>query len=253
MKNYIIEDQFPLQVSRGKVKGAYAVHKFGAVASLSNNTTGTVWDRNDTLYPWSAFDTPGVLVAAQANVSDNGKVIKVIGLDENWDEIDEDFTLSSTAAVTGTKTFKRVYRAYVVGGTNNVGAVNFSRGGTIVCSIRAGRGQTLMAIYTVPNGYTAYLHKGVCTTQVGADGAGFMYVRYNTIGQAFRVGHSFEVNGDGGKYEYNFIYPVAIPQHSDIDVRIETRSNNGRFTAAFDMLLVKNDTPIPGNTDFPTF
>lgn len=249
MKNFIIEDQFELSISRGKVKGAVPVHKFGAVASLSNNTTGTVWDVNDTLYPWSAFDTPGVLVAAQANVSDNGKIVKVIGLDTDWNEISEDFTLSSAAAVTGTKTFKRVYRAYVIGGTENVGAVNFSRGGTVVLSIRAGRGQTLMAIYTVPNGYTAYLYKCVCSAQVGADASGFMMVRYNTIQQAFRVGHSFEVNGDGGEYQYNFSFPVAIPQHSDIDVRLTTRSNNGRFTAAFDLLLIANDTALPGSTD----
>lgn len=249
MKNFIIEDQFQLQVARGKVKGSIPVHKFGAIASLSNNTTGTVWDVNNTLYPWSAFDTPGVLVAAQANASDNGKVIKVIGLDENWEEIEENFTLSSAAAVTGTKTFRRVYRAFIIGGTTNVDTVNVSRGGTVVLSIRPDMGQTLMCIYTIPNGYTGYLYKGVCTTQVGADASGFMYVRYNTIGQAFRVGHTFEVNGGGGEYEYNFAFPVAIPQHSDIDVRVATRSNNGRFTAAFDLLLIKNDTPIPGNTD----
>jgi len=31
------------------------------------------------------------------------------------------------------------------------------------------------------------------------------------------------------------------PQHSDIDIRLTTRSNNGRYTAAFDMLLIKNE------------
>lgn len=253
MKNYIIEDQFELQVARGKIKGATAIHKFGAVPSLSINTTGTVWDVNDTVYPWSAFDTPGVLVASQADPLDNGKVITVIGLDENWVEISEDFTLSSAAAVTGTKTFRRVYRAFIKTGTNNVADINITRGGTTVLRIRATRGQTLMTIYTVPDGYTGYMYKGVCTAQAGADASGFMMVRYNTIGQAFRVGHSFEVNGNGGEYEYNFAFPVKIPQHSDIDVRLTTRSNNGRFTAAFDMLLLKNDTPIPGNTDYIPF
>jgi len=253
MKNYIIEDQFPLQVSRGKVKGASFIHKFGAVPSLSINTTGTVWDVGDTVYPWSAFDTPGVLVAAQANASDNGKVVRVLGLDENWVEISEDFTLSSAAAVTGTKTFKRVYRAYILTGANNVGQVNFSRGGTTILRITAGLGQTLMAVYTVPDGYTAYIHRGSCSAQAGADATGYMYVRYNAVGTAFRVGHTFEVGGDGGFYDYTFAYPVAIPEHSDIDVRLTTRSNNGRFTAAFDILLIKDDTPIPGNTDYLYF
>ena len=86
-------------------------------------------DKPDTLYPWSAFDTPGVLVAAQVGASDDGKVITIIGLDSNWDLIEEDFTLSSAGTVTGTKIFKRVFRAFVKTGTNNVGQLNFSRGG----------------------------------------------------------------------------------------------------------------------------
>ena len=240
-KNYIWDEQFDLNVSRGKVRGASTIHKFGATPSQSTNTTATVWDKGDTFYPWSAFDTPGVLVAAQVGLGDNGKVVTIVGLDENWDEIEEDFILSSTEIVTGTKIFKRVFRGYIKSGTSNVGQLNFSRGGIQVLRIIAGLGQTLMAIYTVPNGYTGYLYQGVCSAQAGADATGFMMVRYNTIGQAFRVGHTFEVSGSGGEYFYKFAFPIEIPQHSDIDIRLTTRSNNGRYTAAFDMLLIKNE------------
>ena len=240
-KNYIWDEQFDLNVSRGKVRGASTIHKFGATPSQSTNTTATVWDKGDTFYPWSAFDTPGVLVAAQVGAGDNGKVVTIVGLDENWDVIEEDFILSSTETVTGTKIFKRVFRGYVKSGTSNVGQLNFSRGGIQVLRIIAELGQTLMAIYTVPNGYTGYLYQGVCSAQAGADATGFMMVRYNTIGQAFRVGHTFEVSGSGGEYFYKFAFPIEIPQHSDIDIRLTTRSNNGRYTAAFDMLLIKNE------------
>ena len=122
-----------------------------------------------------------------------------------------------------------------------MGQLNFSRSGTQVLRITAGFGQTLMAIYTIPNGYTGYLYQGVCSAQAGADATGFMMVRYNTIGQSFRVGHTFEVDGDGGQYFYKFAFPIEIPQHSDIDIRLTTRSNNGRYTAAFDMLLIKDE------------
>ena len=239
-KNYIWDEQFDLNVARGKVRGASTVHKFGATPSQSTNTTATVWDKSDTLYPWSAFDTPGVLVAAQVGADDNGKVVTIIGLDTDWNQIEEDFTLSSSGTVTGTKTFKRVFRGFVKTGTNNVGQLNFSRGGTQVLRITAGLGQTLMSVYTVPNGYTGYLYQGVCSAQAGADATGFMMVRYNTIGQAFRVGHTFEVSG-AQEYFYKFAFPIQIPEHSDIDVRLTTRSNNGRYTAAFDMLLIKNE------------
>lgn len=240
-KNYIWDEQFDLNVARGKVRGGSSLHKFGATPIQSINTTATVWDKSDTLYPWSAFDTPGVLVAAQVGADDNGKVVTIIGLDENWNQIEEDFILSSTAAVTGTKTFKRVFRGFIKTGSNNVGQLNFSRGGTQVLRIVAGLGQTLMAVYTVPNGYTGYLYQGVCSIQAGGDATGLMMVRYNTIGQAFRVGHTFEVSGSGGEYFYKFAFPIELPQHSDIDIRVTTRNNNSRVTAAFDMLLIKNE------------
>jgi hypothetical protein len=66
-----------------------------------------------------------------------------------------------------------------------------------------------------------------------------MFIRYDGT-SAFRVGHTFEVAGAGGQYDYSFSFPPQIPQKSDIDVRMTTRSNNGRYTAAFDLLLVKN-------------
>lgn len=240
-KNYIWDEQFDLNVARGKVRGASSLHKYGATPIQSINTTATVWDKPDTLYPWSAFDTPGVLVAAQVGADDNGKVVTIIGLDENWDQIEEDFILSSTSAVTGTKIFKRVFRGFIKTGSNNVDQFNFSRGGTQVLRIVAGLGQTLMAVYTVPNGYTGYLYQGVCSIQAGGDATGLMMVRYNTVGQAFRVGHTFEVSGSGGEYFYKFAFPIELPQHSDIDIRVTTRNNNSRVTAAFDMLLIKNE------------
>jgi len=239
--NFIWDEQFDLNVSRGKVRGASQIHKFGATPSQSINTTASVWDKGDTLYPWSAFDTAGVLVAAQVGAGDNGKVVTIIGLDENFEEISEDFTLSSSGTVTGTKTFKRVYRGYVSSGAGtNVGQLNFSRGGTQVLRILAGAGQTLMAVYTVPAGYTAYLYQGVATAQSGADATGYMYVRYNSVATIFRVGHTFEVAG-GGEYTYKFAFPQEMPEKTDIDVRLTTRTNNGRFTAAFDILLIKNE------------
>jgi len=232
-----IEDDY-LSIARGHVKDASHIHKFGAVPAMSQNQTGSVWDINDTEYPWDAFDTAGVLAIPAVNASDDGMVISVFGLDDNFDLINEDFTVSSSGTTTGTETFKRVYRAFVTNGDTNVGDINIQRGGVTVARISAGLSQTLMAIYTVPNGYTGYLLKGQMSCQAGADATGNMFVRY--AGQtAFRVGHSFEVSGNGGAYEYDFRVPIQIPSKSDIDVRASVRSNNARISAAFDVVLFK--------------
>ena len=240
--SYIWDEQFDLNVTRGKVRGASQIHKFGATPSQSTNTTATIWDKEDTLYPWSAFDTAGVLVAAQVGADDNGKVVTIQGLDENYELTSETFTLSSAGTVTGTQTFKRVYRGFISSGSDNVGQLNFSRGGTQVLRILAGAGQTLMAVYTVPAGYTGYLYHGNSSAEGTAHGTGFMYARYNSIATAFRVAHTFEVNGNGGSYDYKFSFPQELPEKTDIDVRITTgTSNNGRFTASYDILLIKNE------------
>ena len=75
-----------------------------------------------------------------------------------------------------------------------------------------------------------------------------MFIRY--FGEtAFRIGHSFEVSGAGGEYNYQFSFPVQIPEKSDIDVRLTTRSNNGRYTAAFDVLLVQEAVNVDNNNN----
>jgi hypothetical protein len=232
---YPNEDTY-LNIARGLVKGTSSVHKFGAVPAMSQSTTGSIWDVNDTIYPWSAFDTANSVVVS-ANTNDNGKVLTIVGLDSNYDPLSETVTISAGAATT-TNQFKRVFRAYTTSETN-ANNINMSVNSTTVARITQGIGQTLMAVYTVPNGYNGYLKKGVMSAQFGADATGNMYVRYGGE-TAFRVGHSFEVNGAGGQYNYDFAVPVVIPQKSDIDVRATVRTNNGRYTAAFDIILIKS-------------
>ena len=240
---FVWDEDFKLNVSRGKVRGATAVHKFGAVPEMSQNTTGTAWDKDDTVYPWSSFSSAGVIVAQTANASDDGKKVTVLGLDSDYNETSEIFTLSSSGTVTGSVNFIRVYRAFISEGDNNVGTVTFQKGGTDVLLITAGKGQTLMAIYTVPAGYTGYIYQGTASAESGADATGDMFVRY--FGQsAFRIGHTFEVAGAGGEYNYQFSFPIQIPEKSDIDVRFSTRTNNGRYTASFDILLVQEVTIV---------
>jgi len=241
VNNYLDNSELAERIflANGQVVNASFVHKFGAVEDMSQNATGTVWDINDVPYPWSAFDTPGVLSIPVVSSVDDGVIIQVEGLDSNWDVVKEEFTASSSEIVTGTVSFRRVYRAFVInnGGTN-VESINLLKGGTVVLRVRAGKGQTLMAIYTVPRGYTAFLMKGTMSCQANADATGELYVRY--AGQrAFRVGHSLEVSGNGGQYTYDFSVPIKIPAMSDIDVRATVRSNNARVGAAFDIVLWK--------------
>jgi hypothetical protein len=239
MPQYFPMDDLFLNIARGLVKGTSFIHKFGAVPAMSTNTTGTVWDVNDTVYPWSAWDTAGTITVDRASTSDADKSVTVVGLDSDYNELIETIVLATPTGNASTNSFIRVFRAFIVDGSTNVGLISIKKGDTTVAAITATKGQTLMAIYTIPAGHTGYLMKGTASAQAGADATGTMFVRY--AGQSsFRIGHSFEVSGAGGQYLYDFITPIPIPAESDIDVRIVTRSNNGRYTAAFDLILIKD-------------
>lgn len=231
-------EPFELQVARGQVAYHSAVHKFGAVPSMSVSTTGSVWDIDDTLYPWSSFSSASTLTVDRASASDADKTITIIGLDADYNEITENVTLTSATGNATTQSFLRVYRAYMYNGSaTNVGNIDIKVSATTVARITAGKGQTLMAIYTVPAGYTAYLSQGVMSVKSGADATGDFFVRYGGE-TAFRIAHTFEVAS--AEYFYAFGVPFAVPEKSDIDVRASVRSNNARVTAAFDMILIRN-------------
>lgn len=229
----------PLAIAKGEVNGYSSEQKFGAVPAMSQNQTGTIWDIEDTLYPWSSWSTAGTVDIPAVNASDNGKKITVLGLDADYNAQSEEITLSSAGAVTSTNSYIRLVRAYISEGTENVANIDIQKSSVTVLRINANKSQTLMAIYTVPAGYTAYLMQLTATCQGSADATGDMYIRYPNP-SAFRIRHSFEFTGAGGQYMYKFAVPIMIPEKSDIDMRGTVRSNNARLTSAFDMILVQN-------------
>ena len=232
-----------MMVSGGYISDHTFNHKFGAVDGIGNNTTGTVWDIPNQLYPWAALDTPVVVNVERTNADDNGITVTVEGLDGDYLEVSEDITITGADQV-GTQLFKRINRAFISGAATNAGDIDIeagAAGGTTVARIQEGYGQTLMSVFTVPAGKTAYIHRITATAQDGKDATGWMYVREVNGVTAFRIKHTWEFYGDGGQYHYDFAFPLPVSEKSDIDMRVTTRANNGRYTIAFDVLLVGND------------
>jgi hypothetical protein len=234
---------FDMMVSGGYISDHTFNHKFGAVDGIGNNTTGTVWDIPNQLYPWTALDTPAIVNVERNNVGDNGITVTVEGLDGDYNPVSEDITITGADQV-GTQLFKRINRAFISGAITNAGDIDIeagAAGGTTVARIQAGLGQTLMSVFTVPAGKTAYIHRITATAQDGKDATGWMYVREVNGVTAFRIKHTWEFYGDAGQYHYDFAFPLPVSEKSDIDMRVTTRDKNGRYTIAFDVLLVGND------------
>ncbi len=227
------------------------IHKFGAVPAMSIDTIGTIWDENDTIYPWAAIDANGALNIKVTNTNNenilntdlDGDTVEIQGLDENYEIQTETVTISGSTGTTANP-YKRIYRArYQNGGSFDVNSTARiliqTQSNVTVAKILEDQGQTLMSIYTIPAGKTGYLMRLDVTAQETATGEFKLMVREGGAG-SFAIRHVAEITGRGGAYQLEYPIPQSFPEKSDIDARIHTFANNGRYTCTFDILLVDN-------------
>lgn len=237
-------DDFYVNVARGLVKGVTSRHIFGAVPQMSIAATGSIWEVNDTIYPWDAFSANGeILTVPSVDVGDNGKFLTIYGLDAEYNEIQETLVLSSSSATSTNNSFLRINDCiYSDNGVENTGIITIrtgGAGGTIVGEIDVGKSQTYNATYTVPAGYTGYVMQGVCTCESGGDASVDFKARQTQLGDLhFRTGHTFEITA-GGEYRYPFTVPMRVTEKSDLDVVASVRTNNSRVTVGYDIILVR--------------
>ena len=228
-----------LAIAKGESNGYSAVHKFGANFDLDAGTVPeTIWT-NGGLYPWSALDNPQIIYVKSDDSNDTSQ-LEIIGLDEDWKEASEVVIMSGLTPVATTSTFRRVYRMIYNHTSSNEGVITAhagSSGGTVVATIDADYSQTLMCVYTVPAGYTAYLVSLGFTAQKNKDAQVRFYSRGQ--GESFKIKHIAEVYE--AQYNYMFVVPLKFPEKSDLELRsADVESNNTRVTANFDLILVKN-------------
>ena len=230
-----------LQVSRGQIAFHETLFKYG-YNPLIINANETIWDVGGLYaYPSSAV---AMTATSASGATDAGVTGVIFGLDSNYNEVSEEFTLNGSGVYTTTQTFLRVYRAYITGSTAPVGNINIANGGTTYARITAGENQTLMAVYTVPAGKTLYIEKGTATH--GTDTAGaFMTVRFavRNYGSVFRTAFKFDLIGQD--LQFDFEYPLVVSEKSDIEVRaICSKNQNNAMAASFQAVLIDNVIPL---------
>lgn len=222
-------------ISAGGLEGYTGVHKYGSVYGTAVGTMSTVWTAADTtataLYPWS--HSAGTLSVVSTSGSDTGDVT-IQGLDADYNFVEETFTLTGTSAVTGSTSFTRVNRAFMVDDTN-VGKIQASIGGTVVTEIAIDMGQTLQCFYTVPAGKTAYIMNLSASASKNQVVDLFLFQR--PFGGAFRVLSTLSLNQ--ANQELNYPIPLKLTEKTDIDLRTKG-SSNATISAEFTIVLVDN-------------
>ena len=148
----------PAPHSASMPPGYTKVLKYGA--NLDVTTAETVWTPGG-LYPWATWTGGNSITVESTDAGDTSISVTIEGLDANG-AVQTVTTATNasngTTAVAVTGTWDRVYRAYLSGSNQTAaGAINIKISTTIVAQIAAGKGQTQMAVYTVPAGKVAYI------------------------------------------------------------------------------------------------
>lgn len=230
-------EPFELQVSRGQIPWHTSLFKYGYNSNIIN-VEETIWDVGGLYaYPSSAV---AMTVTSASGATDSGVTGIVFGLDADYNEVSETFTLDGSGTYTTTQTFLRVFRAYITGSSAPAGNITIANGGTTYAQITAGENQTLMAVYTVPAGKSLYVNQGIATHGTGTSGGVFMTVRFlvRNEGEVFRTAVKIDVVES--EILYPFAQPLKIPEKSDVEVRAICNKNQANaISASFDGIIVE--------------
>lgn len=238
-----------LSIPMGVYEGISSINKFGRNAAVASGGTEEVWDGS------AAYTFPAGALITKINTSADvagmrGETVEVQGLDANWELVtqtaDLDGTNSTTLVVLGTplrRVFRMKFLSSVVG-TSSITAVN--DGDTVVyASIEPGNNQTLMAIYTVPAGKTAYMENFYATYNPGVGSPSalniLLWATDNANGYARQVKHAKGLTLAGSStFERKFRPYKKFTEKTDIFIEATTVGAAADVSAGFDLILADN-------------
>jgi hypothetical protein len=160
-------EPFELQVARSQIafhneQNIFAYGTTPATAALFR----TVWENmNSTEY---VFPSSAITMNLASDTVGDTATITIVGLDANYAAITETLALNGTTNVPTTNSYLRINSMFVATGsaTNPAGIITLKNtGGTVTYAqintavyngTTSSIGQTQMAVYTVPAGYTFY-------------------------------------------------------------------------------------------------
>jgi hypothetical protein len=215
-----LESKYALQIRRDKwqEKGLF---KFGF--NTVSTTEETIWDGGGIYaYPSSAVV---MAVTSAAGATDSGVKITVQGLDTNYAMASEEVTLDASGTATTTTAFLRTYRAFVSGSSVITGDVTISNSSVTYAKIKTGENQTLMTVWTVPAGYTAYIQEGYIgsgTAQSNKYATARIVTRQPS--GVFRTQFKTTLHNETVKVDLGL--PIVCPEKTDIEVRAKTSSGD---------------------------
>lgn len=192
-QSYFLTEDMYTNVARGLVKNASVRNIFGYNAAIGT-TFIPAWE----VAAAYVYPTEALTMTVTSNAADAGAVIRIVGLDDNYDILVEDVTLSGSGSTTTTKKFFRIndiitVNADAIANGCPVNDVTIASGGTTYAKILGGKGRNQASIFSVPAGHSFYLYRinAFCATAIQNNRELFFrnFVN-NARGVTFRVAES---------------------------------------------------------------
>lgn len=248
-------NDFFLEVAKGNILGNSAIHKFGRNEDVDTANDADIWDAgrtSDAVYTYVYPTAARIHDLSSSSPNDaypsgsGARRVLVLGLDTNFNEQSEIVNLVGGGNAPTANAYSRIFRMIVIeagsGGFNAGDVVATAQvDSSISAQINTGNNQTLMAIYTIPNGKTGYMLKYYISAnkQVAVDIDFFLFQRPN--GQVFQLKHILGGHSRGGTpYSHEYKIPPRLDARTDIRLRVSVSGNSADVSAGFEILLVND-------------
>jgi hypothetical protein len=241
---------FEVNAARGGLIAHKTLFKFGFNNDI-NGTEETVWSRGG-IYVYPTVAEVNTISSTSANDTAEGtgaRTVTVAGLDANYNEISEVVSLNGQTPVNTVNAYIRINRMFVTtagsgasaAGTIAAGTGTVTAGVPAVCyaEISNSDNQTLMAVWTVPAGYTAYIYRGSLANGTSS-GNQFLTARlcFRPFGGVMRTAAKIALHNQFADFDFGL--PILLPEKTDIEARAISSGNNNSVGATFSLMYTKN-------------
>lgn len=241
---------FSLNLVREKIPGITSEFKFGRSVAVTT-TESVIWDDGGNYTFLTAAEKMDI-VSDDVNdtvLGSGARTVVIFGLDANFEEIIEIVVMNGTTIVTTLQSFIRVFRVLVLtSGTNdpindaNKGNITITSNSTtaLQAKILINNGQTLMTVYTVPAGKTAYVTGASLSCGQGKECLFKGKFRNGPTSEyAFSV--KFAIDLYQSSYFGTFANPLRVPEKTDALWTAQTSVGTIDATASYGMILIDNE------------
>lgn len=248
-----LSKDFLFDIQTGKYEGYKALRKYGINPDCGISTSPEyIWD-GKYAYNYPTANEAIYIVSSDATDTSDVEVIGLIDNSGEWEEQTITATLNGTTAVL-VGDFIRVFRMKVKSSVSPIGIVQARTDTTYTAvtteaSIINLRGQisldttgtfsrnsTLMAMYTVPSGKTAFAYRFF--TAVGKNKDAEFDYQIREFGKVFITTGTIPMYQKSEQYQLSY---ERIEEKSDIRIAVSTENNNTKADASFHFILVDND------------